>query len=140
MCRAAGGRGGGCRAHGLSPLCWEAGERPSLGDTAGCGAFVHPVGSRVAIPSEQHSQSFEAECAVSAPGRLLRGRLSLWPQRGADADRAASPRRRTAPTPAAHRCPPGRVSPRTQALVQIVKPDLKQAAEASVLLNQVSTF
>ena len=51
-----------------------------------------------------------------------------------------SSRPRTAPAPAAHRCPPGRVSPRTQASVQIVKPDLKQAAEASVLLNQVSTF
>lgn len=101
------------------------------------------------------AQSFKAECTVSGPGRLLRGHLSLWPQRGGPCGQSRHPTPAPcpwkAPAPAAHRGPPGRVSLRTQALlawtpcaprvkVQIVKPDLKQASEASVLLNQVSTF
>lgn len=138
MCRAAGGRGR-CRAHTASvPLCWESREASEprghswlRGLRAPSGSGGHPV-----EPSTVRALRQSAQCPRRAA--LLRGRLSLWPQR-ADADKPPAPLADNS-HPTAHRCPPGRVSPRTQALVQIVKPDLKQAAEASVLLNQVSVL
>lgn len=104
-----GPRGGGCRAHGLSPLCWEAGGVRASGTQLAAGpsctqwgrGWPSHSGSTVRA-LRQSAQCPRRAAAAGPPQPLATAR--------ADADKSRRPAAGQLPPHAAYRCPPGRVS------------------------------